>query len=169
MTGLALHDTFVRRKHRENRKTLPFKNLFCCQYVQVVFTKNVTIITVTITTVTITTVNITTVTITTVTITTVTITTATITTVTITLKLTLSLSSTNTKRPTNQQIDTAGFFLKLLRAPLKKSSIRETKHLLTDADSSPDTTVGWIKNTQKKHFFGKTKKKSSKTQKLKNV
>ena len=62
------------RKHRENRKTLPFKNLFGCQYVKVVFTKNFTITTVTITTVTITTVTITTVTITTVTITTVTIT-----------------------------------------------------------------------------------------------
>ena len=27
-------------KHRENRKTLPFENLFVCQYVKVVFTKN---------------------------------------------------------------------------------------------------------------------------------
>ena len=31
----------------------------------------------------------------------------------------------------------------------KKSHIRETKHLLTDADSSTDTTVGWTKNTRK--------------------
>ena len=29
----------------------------------------------------------------------------------------------------------------------KKSRIRETKNLLTDADSSTDTTVGWTKNT----------------------
>ena len=28
------------KKHRKNRKTLPFKNLFGCQYVKVVFTKN---------------------------------------------------------------------------------------------------------------------------------
>ena len=49
-----------------------------------------------------------------------------------------------------------------------KSRIRETKHLLTDADSSTDTTVGWTKNTQKPNFFEK-RKKSSKTQKLKNV
>ena len=51
---------------------------------------------------------------------------------------------------------------------LQKSRIRETKHLSTDADSSTDTTVGWIKNTQKPNFFEK-RKKSSKTQKLKNV
>ena len=50
----------------------------------------------------------------------------------------------------------------------KKSRIRETKHLSTDADSSTDTTVGWTKNTQKPNFFEK-RKKSSKTQKLKNV
>ena len=50
----------------------------------------------------------------------------------------------------------------------KKSPIRETKHLLTDADSSTDTTVGWTKNTQKTDFFEK-RKKSSKTQKLQNV
>ena len=43
---------------------------------------------------------------------------------------------------------------------LKKSRIRETKHLSTFADSSTDTTVGWTKNTQKR-------KKSSKMQKLK--
>ena len=51
---------------------------------------------------------------------------------------------------------------------LKKSRIRETKHVLTDADSSTNTTVGWTKNTQKPNFFEK-RKKSSKTQKLKNV
>ena len=31
----------------------------------------------------------------------------------------------------------------------KKSGIRETSNLSTDADSSTDTTVGWTKNTQK--------------------
>ena len=50
----------------------------------------------------------------------------------------------------------------------KKSRIRETKHLSTDADSSTDTTVGWTKNTQKPNFFEK-RKKSFKSQKLKNV
>ena len=50
----------------------------------------------------------------------------------------------------------------------KKSRIRETKHLSTDADSSTDTTVGWTKNTRKPNFVEK-RKKSSKTQKLKNV
>ena len=49
----------------------------------------------------------------------------------------------------------------------KKSSIRETKNLSTDADSSTDTTVGWTKNTQKPNFFqnGKNhpKRKNSKT------
>ena len=50
----------------------------------------------------------------------------------------------------------------------KESRIRETKHLLTNADSSTDTTVGWTKNTQKPNFLEK-RKKSSKMQKLKNV
>ena len=50
----------------------------------------------------------------------------------------------------------------------EKSRIRETKHLSTDANSSTDTTVGWTKNTPKPNFFEK-RKKSSKTQKLKNV
>ena len=49
----------------------------------------------------------------------------------------------------------------------KKSRIRETKHLSTDADSSTNTTVGWIKNTQKPDFFlnGKNhlKRNNSKT------
>ena len=49
----------------------------------------------------------------------------------------------------------------------KKYRIRETKNLSTDADSSTDTTVGWTKNTPKPNFFEK-RKKSSKTQKLKN-
>ena len=31
----------------------------------------------------------------------------------------------------------------------KKSRIRETLNLSTDADSSTDATVGWTKNTQK--------------------
>ena len=39
------------------------------------------------------------------------------------------------------------------REGLKKSRIRETKHLSTDADSSTDITVGWTKNTQKPNFF----------------
>ena len=56
----------------------------------------------------------------------------------------------------------------LLRKDKKKYRIWETKHLLTDADSSTDTTVGSTKNTQKPNFFEK-QKKSSKTQKLKNV
>ena len=51
---------------------------------------------------------------------------------------------------------------------LKKSRIRETKHLSTNADSSTDTTLGWIKNTQKHNFFEK-RKEASKTEKLKNV
>ena len=50
----------------------------------------------------------------------------------------------------------------------KKSRIRETKNLSTDADSTTDTTVGWTKNTRKPIFFEK-QKKSSKTQKLNNV
>ena len=50
----------------------------------------------------------------------------------------------------------------------KKSRIRETKNLSTDADSSTDTTVGWTKNSRKPNFFEK-RKKSSKTQKLKTA
>jgi hypothetical protein len=50
----------------------------------------------------------------------------------------------------------------------EKSRIRETKHLSTDADSSTDTKVWWTKNTPKPDFFEK-RKKSPKTQKLKNV
>ena len=50
----------------------------------------------------------------------------------------------------------------------KKSRIRETKHLLTEADSSTNTTVGCTNNTPKPDFFEKWKK-SSKTQKPKNV
>ena len=50
----------------------------------------------------------------------------------------------------------------------KKSRIRETKHLSTDADSSTDDIGGWTKNTQKPDCFEK-RKKSPKTQKLKNV
>ena len=44
------------------------------------------------------------------------------------------------------------------RVSVKKSCIRETKHLSTDADSSTDTTVGWTKNTQKPNFFEKNGK-----------
>ena len=50
----------------------------------------------------------------------------------------------------------------------KKSRIRETKHLWTDAGSSTNAIGGWTKNTPKPDFFEKWKK-SSKTQKLKNV
>ena len=50
---------------------------------------------------------------------------------------------------------------------MKKSRIRETSNLSTDADSSTDTTVGWTKNTQKpeKNKNGKNypKQKNSKT------
>ena len=46
----------------------------------------------------------------------------------------------------------------------KKSRIRETKHLSTDADSSTDVIGGWTKNTTKPDFFEK-REKSSKTQK----
>ena len=53
-------------------------------------------------------------------------------------------------------------------ASRKKSRIREIKHPSTDADSSTDTTVGLTKNTKKNDFFEEPKK-SSKTQKLKNV
>ena len=40
----------------------------------------------------------------------------------------------------------------------KKSSMRQTKHLLTNADSSTDTKVGWTKNTPKPNFFWKMEK-----------
>ena len=50
---------------------------------------------------------------------------------------------------------------------LKTSCIRETKHLLTVADSSTDTIVGWTKNTQEPDFFEKHRKiiQNAKTQK----
>ena len=51
---------------------------------------------------------------------------------------------------------------------LKKSRKRETKHLSADADSSTNAIRGWTKNTQKPDFFEK-RKKSPKTQKLRNV
>ena len=47
----------------------------------------------------------------------------------------------------------------------KKSRIRETKHLLTDADSSTDAIGGWTKNTQKpdlKNRKNHPKRKNSK-------
>ena len=50
----------------------------------------------------------------------------------------------------------------------QKSRVRETKHLSTDADSSTDAIGGWTKNTPKPDFFEK-RKKSPKTQKLRNV
>ena len=58
--------------------------------------------------------------------------------------------------------------LKNLKDVLKKSRIRETKHLSTDADSSADAIGGWTKNTPKPDYFEK-RKKSFKTQKIKNV
>ena len=49
----------------------------------------------------------------------------------------------------------------------KKSRIRETKHVSTEADSSTDDIEGWTKNTPKPNFFlnGKNhpKHKNSKT------
>ena len=49
---------------------------------------------------------------------------------------------------------------------LVKPRIRETKHLLIDADISTKTTIGLTKNIPKPNFFEK-RKKSTKTQKLK--
>ena len=49
----------------------------------------------------------------------------------------------------------------------RKKRIRETKHLLTNADCSTDTTAGRTKNTQKRVF--EKQKKSFKTAKLKNT
>ena len=51
---------------------------------------------------------------------------------------------------------------------MKKSRIRETKHLSTNADSSTDAIGGWTKNTQKPNFFEK-RKKSPKTQKRQEI
>ena len=51
---------------------------------------------------------------------------------------------------------------------MEKSRIRETKHLLTDVDSSTNGIGGWTKNNPKPDFF-EERKKSSKTQTLKNV
>jgi hypothetical protein len=50
----------------------------------------------------------------------------------------------------------------------EKSRIRETKHLSTEADSSTDAIGGWTKNTPKPDLIEK-RKKSSKTQKFKNI
>ena len=47
-------------------------------------------------------------------------------------------------------------------------SLRNTGRRISIRDSSTDTTVGWTKNTRKPDFFEK-RKKSSKTQKLKDV
>ena len=40
---------------------------------------------------------------------------------------------------------------------LKKSRIRETRHLSTDADSNTDAIGGWTKNTPKPDFFDERK------------
>ena len=45
----------------------------------------------------------------------------------------------------------------MLNYILKKSRIRETKHLSTNADSSTNAIGGWTKNTQKPNFFEKQK------------
>ena len=58
--------------------------------------------------------------------------------------------------------------IKIEQKQTKKSRIRETKHLSTDADRSTDAIGGWTKNTPRPDFFEK-RKKSFKTQKLKNV
>ena len=44
----------------------------------------------------------------------------------------------------------------------KKSRIRETKHLLTDAESSTHAIGEWTKNTQKSDFFFLTEKNHQK-------
>ena len=62
----------------------------------------------------------------------------------------------------------SAFYWQHIWTHFQKSRILETKLLSTDADSSTNTTVGWTKNSQKPNFFEK-RKKSSKTQKLKNV
>ena len=51
---------------------------------------------------------------------------------------------------------------------LVKNPAYGTKHLLTNADSSTNAIGGWTKDTQKPNFFEK-RKKSPKTQKLRNV
>ena len=43
LLSIAFPQGFRISKHRENRKTLPFEILLSCQYVKVVFTKNVQI------------------------------------------------------------------------------------------------------------------------------
>ena len=49
---------------------------------------------------------------------------------------------------------------------VKKSRIRETKHLSTNTDTSTDAIGGWTKNTQKSDLFDQRKKitKNAKTQ-----
>ena len=61
-----------------------------------------------------------------------------------------------------------GWKVQFMQFLWQKSRIRETLNLLTNADSSTDTTVGWTKNTPKPKFI-EWQKKSSKTEKLKNV
>ena len=52
----------------------------------------------------------------------------------------------------------------------KKSHIRETKHLSTDADGSTNAIGGWTKNTPKPDFFEKrknhAKRRNSKTSRI---
>ena len=49
----------------------------------------------------------------------------------------------------------------------KKFRIRETSNLLTDADRSTNTTVGWTKNTQKPKKKLKTEINNQKQKKIK--
>ena len=53
----------------------------------------------------------------------------------------------------------------------KKSRIRETKHLSTDADSSTDAIGGWTKNTPKPDFFenGKNHQKRKHSEMSRNM
>ena len=76
------------------------------------------------------------------------------------------LKSEQTHKHTNRQTDISTYRKHRPRGPmLWKSRIRETKHLLTDVDSSTDTTVGWTKNTRKPKFFEKVKNsQNAKTQ-----
>ena len=67
----------------------------------------------------------------------------------------------------NIQLSLVSILLELTYFNSKKSRIRETKHLSTDADSSTDAIGGWTKNTPKPDFFEKgknhPKRKNSKT------
>ena len=59
----------------------------------------------------------------------------------------------------------------LSKFQFKKSRMRETKHLLTYADSSTDAIGGWTKNTQKPDFFenGKNHQKHKNSETSRNM